>query len=125
MKHVTVTMTFTVPDDTSRDTLDEIVAENLPLMKSCSSPIINESGARIGLSIVEIREAPIRPLTAAEEAARAALEGYSGGRSAAPVARALGHESPSNAARVLDRLVELGLAESGASPSGRRRWWLA
>lgn len=125
MKHVTVTMTFTVPDDTGRDTLDEIVAENLPLMESCSSPIINEGGARIGLSVVEIRPVLLRPLTAAEEAARATLENYSGGRTASSVARVLGHEHPSDAARVLDRLVELGVADTGSSPSGRRRWWLA
>lgn len=126
MKHVAVTMTFTVPDSTSRDTLDEILAENLPLMESCSSPIINEAGARIGLSVVEIRPVPLRPLTVSEQAALVALEGYSTtGRTATSVARVLGHEHPSNAARVLDRLVELGLAETGTSPSGRRRWWLA
>lgn len=125
MKQVTVTMTFNVPDDTDQETLDEIVAENLPLMESCSSPIISEGGARIGLSIVEIRPVPLRPLTAAEEAARVTLDGYSGGRTASSVARVLGHEHPSNAARVLDRLVELGVADTGSSPSGRRRWWLA
>lgn len=125
MKHVTVTMTFTVPDDTDQLILDEIVAENLPTMESGAAPIVNEGGATIGHAFVEIRPVLHRPLTAAEEAARATLEGYSGGRSAAVVARVLGHDHPSNAARVLDRLVELGLADTGASPSGRRRWWLA
>lgn len=122
MKHVTVSMTFTVPDDTD---LDEVVAQNLPLMESCSSPIRNEGGARIGLSIVEIRPVPLRPLTVPEQAALVALEGYSTGRTAMSVAWALGHEHPSNAARVLDRLVELGLAETGTTQRGRRRWWLA
>lgn len=66
MKHITVTMTFTVPDDTGRDVLDEIVAENLPDMESGSTPIVNEAGARIGLSVVEVRPVLPRALTGAD-----------------------------------------------------------
>lgn len=62
------------------------------------------------------------PLTEAQTRAYRALAGWEG-RSAGAVARALGHSSPSNAARVLDRLVELGYAQTWDTVTTRERRW--
>lgn len=124
MKHVTVTMTFTVPDDAD---LDEIFRENAPLIAPGQDQVIDEHGRRIGSVVVTVaaeRETPPAPLTAPQRDTLAALRGYSNGRSAGAVARALGHDSATNAARVLDRLVDRGLVQTWTTATDRRRWAL-
>ncbi|OCI32905.1 MarR family winged helix-turn-helix transcriptional regulator [Oerskovia enterophila] len=65
-------------------------------------------------------------ITPAQHAALRALHGWTfSGRSAGATARAMGTFHPANTARVLDRLVVMGLAETWDTAKGVRRWCLS